>query len=282
MVESLKELNKICQKPRYREIGNLYVRYVLRDAALPITWLLLHTKITANQVTLLSLIIALFGIALTVMPSNSAFLIGTLLLQLWYLLDHVDGQIARYRNTSSLTGRFFDFLMHHLIHGVLFFGLACYVFQITGGWIFIVWGFLTSAAMFMFNLIYDTMYKTFFEHILFSGSTISVKSSDRLETKVPGKNMNFLKTAFSTTHKLCEIHIVMSVLTLGAFLNFFNLIPLDFRVISFYFYGIAVPVLATGKIAYFIKNKRVDAEYESCFGAKSHQKSSKVIFPVDF
>src|SRR5437762_1650191 len=105
MVESLKELNRICQKPRYREVGNWMVRYVLRDLALPFTWLLLHTPVTANQVTLASLVVGLFGISLFAATSNASFLTGTLLLQLWYLLDHVDGQIARYRKTACLSGR---------------------------------------------------------------------------------------------------------------------------------------------------------------------------------
>ena len=38
------------------------------------------------------------------------------LLQLWYLLDHVDGQLARLRGTASLDGVQLDFLMHHTVN----------------------------------------------------------------------------------------------------------------------------------------------------------------------
>ena len=104
-MESLKELNVICQKPDYKTKGNWYVRTILRDAALPVTWLLLHTKITADQVTLASLAVALLGMIALALPGTGWFVAGVLLLQLWYYLDHVDGQIARYRKTVSLTGR---------------------------------------------------------------------------------------------------------------------------------------------------------------------------------
>ena len=124
MVESLKELNKICQKPRYKEVGNWMVRRLLRSMALPITWLLLHTPMTANQVTFFALITGLLGILFLASHTPAFYLAGAILLQLWYLLDHVDGQIARYRNSASLTGRFFDFMMHHLIDGCLFFALG--------------------------------------------------------------------------------------------------------------------------------------------------------------
>ena len=38
------------------------------------------------------------------------------LLQLWYLLDHVDGQLARLRGTASLDGVQLDYLMHHTVN----------------------------------------------------------------------------------------------------------------------------------------------------------------------
>jgi len=164
-MESLKELNSICQKPRYKEVGNWMVRHILRDAALPITWLLLHTPITANQVTTLSLVIGLLGMVCVSAPATSSFLLGVVLIQVWYLLDHVDGQIARYRKTASLTGRFFDFMTHHVIHGVIYFSLGFYVYLLGGSVWFIIWGFFASICMMAFNLVHDTKYKTFFEEL---------------------------------------------------------------------------------------------------------------------
>ena len=270
-MESLKELNKICQKPRYKEVGNWMVRYLLRDAAIPITWLLLHTPITANQVTLISLVVAIAGAFCLMGPGNFLFLLGVLLLQLWYLLDHVDGQIARYRKTASLSGRFFDFLTHHIIHGIIFFVLGVHSFMVTGSFVFVLWGFITALAMMVFNLSYDAKYKTFFEKIVSSSKTFKIKSfnpiseEDEREKTQPTKTTWFRK-GFACLHKFCEIHVLMNLLTLMAILEFFiPVLNVDFRLLSHVFYGLAVPILAAVKISYLIGKQEIDREFERLF-----------------
>lgn len=264
MVESLKELNKICQKPHYKEKGNWMVRHFLRDAALPMTWLLLHTSVTAHQVTLISLIIGLIGACVFMIKATGAFLIACLLLQFWYYLDHVDGQIARYRKTVSLTGRFFDFITHHIIHGAIIFPLGFYASRITSNSFFAIWGFFASLAMMSFNLIYDTQYKTFFEKF---------QDMDKIETvKHPtsaGASQNHSKTSlskkvFSFLHKSCEIHVMMNVLTLAAFLQWLLKTP-DLRILLFLYYGIAAPAIAIIKTTYWIRSNRVDEEFSQDF-----------------
>ena len=264
-VESLKELSQICQKPKYKEIGNWMVRHILRDAALPVTWLLLHTSITANQVTLISLVVGLIGIACFAFVSKVGFLIGTLLLQTWYFLDHVDGQIARYRKTASLSGRFFDFITHHIIHGTVFFSLGLYLYFIGGGIYFVVWGFITSIAIAVFNLINDTKYKTFFEKLV-GIKEIRIQSKAESAGAKPTKDIHAIpRTIFSLIHKLSEIHVLMNILTLAAFLEFIFRLPFDLRILLFIFYGLAVPLLTTVKLIYLITQKKIDTEFETIF-----------------
>lgn len=259
MVESLKELNRLCQKPRYHEDGNWMVRHLLRDAALPITWLLLHTPITANQVTLFSLLVGLFGISLFASFSPTSFLIGTLLLQFWYLLDHVDGQIARYRKSSCLSGRFFDFTTHHIIHGTVFFSLGFYLFRKTGISFWVIWGFLTSLAMILFNLITDTKYKTFLEAVDNKGA---FEFTRRQSEKAP---VSGGRTVFSFFHKTLEMHVLMNLLTLAALFEVFAKEAFDFRLIGFLFYGVTVPLITTAKIYHLISHKKVDDEFRILF-----------------
>ncbi len=261
MVESLKELNQICQKPRYKEVGNWMVRHILRDAALPITRLLLHTRVTANQVTLVSIVIGLFGISLFAAESNGLFFLGAALLQLWYLLDHVDGQIARYHKTNSLTGRFFDYIMHHLIHGVIFFSLGFYVYQMTYEIVFVVWGFIASISIMMFNLVHDAKYKTFFERFASAKSFSVINDSQPAEKVSSNSNTDLLKKGFSILHKLAEIHVVMNILSVCSIFQLFS--DFDYRTTLFWIYGFITPVLAITKIAYIIKNKKIDSEFDA-------------------
>ena len=264
MVESLKELNQICQKPRYREAGNWMVRHFLRDAALPLTWLLLHTAVTANQVTTASLFLGLLGILLFALPSKALFLTGVALLQIWYLLDHVDGQIARDRKTASLSGRFFDFMTHHIIHGTVFFSLGLYGYQKTGSLFFVIWGFFSSFSIMIFNLTQDAKYKTFFEKL---GTLKTVKVTERggLQQSPVGEKPSPLRMIFTTLHKVCEIHVLMNILTVAALLEFFFNLPCDLRFLIFLWFGVAAPFLMAGKVIYLIITKKIDREFDELF-----------------
>ncbi len=265
MVESFKELNQLCQKPDYKTKGNWYVRTILREAALPMTWLLLHTPVTANQVTLISLFVSFLGMFFLAVSGEAAFLTGVLLVQLWYYLDHVDGQIARYRKTACLTGRFLDFLTHHIVHTTLFFALGFYCYAVTASVVFIVWGFFSALAILTFNSIHDLKYKTFFEKLQQNGGIIP-KQRDAFR-KAPQGAVPRAKRFFSFAHKCCEIHVMMNILTLGALIQLvFS--TMDLRLFLFWVYGLVAPGIAVAKIAYILKVRKIDADYQAVIDEK--------------
>ena len=267
VLPSIKELGPLCQKPNYKQVGNWYVRHFLRDAALPVTWLLLHTEVTANQVTLVSLFIGMAGAGFLCGLSPVHFLTGALLLQVWYFLDHVDGQIARFRKTACLSGRFFDFLTHHVIHAFIFFMLGFYAFRLTGSGIVLFWGYFTSLFMAAFNLIHDTKYKTFFEALQKTGGVIKKVEGHDPKIKAGGEaGQGAGRKLFSSAHKLIEIHVVMNLLTAGAIAQIFFKVPVNFRVLFFYLYGFVVPVVTAVKISYLITQRKIDDEYQTFFG----------------
>lgn len=265
-MESLKELNKIVQKPDYKKKGNWMARHLVRDAALPVTWLFLHTNVTANQVTLMSLGIGFLGIAWLTVPAMSGFFIGVVLLQLWYLLDHVDGQIARYRKQVTLTGRFFDFLTHHLIHAALFFGFGLYAYHETGIAFFIKWGFLPALAITLFNLLHDVKYKTFYEKMSTHEKTSFYFKAAHVDNHLNQVKKGRFRDVFSWLHKSCEIHVVMNVLTIGAVLEGLVFKDFDVRILCFIYYSAAAPLMAVTKTVYWISSRKIDNDYERSIG----------------
>ena len=76
-----------------------------RGVAIYITWLLIHTGVTANQVTLMTVMIALAGVVLLGTGPAGLALTGAGLLLAYHLLDKVDGDVARYRRTFSIVGQ---------------------------------------------------------------------------------------------------------------------------------------------------------------------------------
>ena len=75
-------------------------------------WILLVVAdwrlITPNRLTLLSLATALVACLLITTGEKANFLIAAAVVQISYILDCMDGQLARYRNASSRSGAFVD------------------------------------------------------------------------------------------------------------------------------------------------------------------------------
>jgi hypothetical protein len=93
----------------------LWNRLVARPLAAPVVALLERTRVTPNQVTLMSLVVFLAAAGLLVLlPGRQGLITAIVVLELSYVLDCVDGQLARLRGTSSPVGAHFDFLMDEL------------------------------------------------------------------------------------------------------------------------------------------------------------------------
>ncbi|MFQ5952906.1 MAG: CDP-alcohol phosphatidyltransferase family protein [Candidatus Omnitrophota bacterium] len=265
IIESMKELNKIVQKPDYKKRGNWMARNITRDMALPVSWLLLHTSVTANQVTFASLVIGLVGCIAFACGSKNAMLLGAFLLQLWYLLDHVDGHIARYRKQSSLTGLYLDYITHYIIHAGIFIGVGCGVFQQTGNPFYLVAGCIAAFGTVFFNLIYDVKYKSYFARIEIEGKTAVIKPAEKKEGEGQGRG-GILRLLFSIIHKLCEVHVLMNIVTLLAILAFF----MDFYPWGMvaYVYAFFTMIVAVAKNSYFVLAKIPDKNFEEIFELK--------------
>lgn len=89
--------------------------FVARPLAAVVLVPLERTSVTPNQVTLATLVVfATAGGILVFAPGWKALLIGVGVLELAYVLDCVDGQLARLRGTSTPIGAHLDFLMDEL------------------------------------------------------------------------------------------------------------------------------------------------------------------------
>jgi phosphatidylglycerophosphate synthase len=93
----------------------IWNRLVARPLAAVVVVPLARTGITPNQVTFLTLPVFLAGAALlALLPSWGALVAGAAIIELSYVLDCADGQLARLKGTSSPVGAHLDFLMDEL------------------------------------------------------------------------------------------------------------------------------------------------------------------------
>ncbi len=93
----------------------LWNKLVARPLAAALIVPLARTRVTPNQVTLATLPVFLLGAAVLIAcPTWGALVAGVALLELSYVLDCADGQLARLKGTSSPVGAHLDFLMDEL------------------------------------------------------------------------------------------------------------------------------------------------------------------------
>lgn len=86
--------------------------YLARPLAAPLVALLARTRVTPNQVTLLSMVIAVAGFgALAGLPGRWGLVLGVVGIELAYIFDCADGQLARVTGRTSPVGAELDFLM---------------------------------------------------------------------------------------------------------------------------------------------------------------------------
>jgi phosphatidylglycerophosphate synthase len=93
----------------------LWNRFVARPLAAVVIVPLARTRVTPNQITLATLAVFLGGAAVIALrPGWGALCAGAAILEISYVLDCADGQLARLKGTSSPVGAHLDFLMDEL------------------------------------------------------------------------------------------------------------------------------------------------------------------------
>ena len=119
---------------------------LVRHFSYPVTRLLVHTPLTPNQITALSLVFGLAAGVICLKGDYQSLLIGSILFLVCYVLDNCDGEIARLKNMRSRFGMRFDTFVDWLVHAVFFVCLGWGATATTGQpwWLWL--GVATSAG----------------------------------------------------------------------------------------------------------------------------------------
>ena len=145
-IPSISELRKICQKPlRFETVA--YARYFIRKISIYFTWILVHFSISANQVTVAQAVFGLAGSVLLAFGGRNWAVLALVLVQFGYILDCVDGEVARYRKASSVNGVFLDNLNHIVVIPAIFWGTVLYSYLIHNNILIIAAGIIVSIVV---------------------------------------------------------------------------------------------------------------------------------------
>lgn len=172
MVESIKELRRICQKEYIPPSET-----IIRKVSIYVTKLLLYTRISANQTTGLSIVVGIVAGVFFIFGDKWSILIGALLLWLSYILDYSDGEVARYRGSASLTGSYIDKLNHIIVEPFSFAALSFGIYNTFHDVTVFAFGFSAAISILLIKLAVDNTYASVVEarlHAISKGTSFTV------------------------------------------------------------------------------------------------------------
>ncbi|MEE1794713.1 CDP-alcohol phosphatidyltransferase family protein [Streptomyces sp. BE308] len=147
---SVAELRPVVHPPgvKDRRSGEHWAgRLYMREVSLRIDRHLVNTRVTPNQLTYVMTVAGALAAPALLVPGITGALLGVLMVQLYLLLDCVDGEIARWKKQYSLAGVYLDRVAAYLCDAAVLVGFGLRAADIWGeGRIDWLWAFLGTLA----------------------------------------------------------------------------------------------------------------------------------------
>lgn len=162
--QSIAELREVTQPPEVRQRRNAEhwtAHLYLRDISPYLTWALLKTRISANGVTGFMILSGWLTAAALLIPGIWGAVLAVVFGQLQMLFDCCDGEVARWRHSSSPAGHFLDAVGHYstetLIAIVLGLRAAGWPFEAPDDYLWTTLGFALALVLVLNKALNDLM-----------------------------------------------------------------------------------------------------------------------------
>ncbi len=147
MLAAVRDIYRQSKKKR----DNFWTEWISRPPAALFVYLLKGTSVTPNQVSFLAIAVAGAGAATLILwRTHLGLIVAGLVLQLAYIIDCVDGQLARIKGMASPVGALLDFMLDE-VKAFLVIGSAAVRLWWVGGfderWLLYGIGGLFTAAV---------------------------------------------------------------------------------------------------------------------------------------
>jgi len=122
-------------------------------------WVLNHTRLLPNQITVLSLLVGLAAAAAYSSTAPLVVALGLVAFNVHVLLDYVDGEVARCRGLTSTRGAYLDLVTDRVTFPLLLFCAGLGVFRQLGDPTALILGFAASFGQFLDKEACDCWYR---------------------------------------------------------------------------------------------------------------------------
>jgi hypothetical protein len=272
-MEPIAELRKKVQEPvrKYNDVAGLLIG---DRVSIHLTRLFVYLDLSPTVATLAMLLFGIEGSVLVYFGGVWAA-IGFLCVFAYYILDCVDGEVARYHNREKLIWGFHDFMFHLWVKSAFFICLGLYAVHFTGhSWMFLFAMSALLASLFQ-KFLQDLTLILTCRHILlrspeererFVKQLTAGATSAELDSEgdLPGENvpysfrgvLPFLRAALTNFDLAVLLFFVAAMLDL--LLPPFLLFGVDanFKIALMLFYGVVFPLDYFDHLQTHIRNDR--------------------------
>lgn len=169
--------------------NSLWVRFVIRPISFYVAYAFQRLGFKANGVSYLSIIVVFVAFTCFLIESRALAIVGAMMVQIWMILDCVDGNLARVSKVKNPYGVFVDAMSGYTMLGFVFLGIgmvaerevSCLNQYIPDNF-FILMGGIASVSTLTSRLIFQKLIATQYEFEI---------SSDPRSNK-PGGILRFL------------------------------------------------------------------------------------------
>lgn len=270
---TLKELREFKHRINPEERQGAYGYYFIRPLSLYVTYFALRLGLTANHVTVLQTLAGVAGAVLLAFPAPLMRLLGVLLLQFGFVLDNVDGEVARFCKQVSVTGKFLDVVGHEIVIPFMFFGLGIGTYFQLGRFEAIVFGFLAGFFSLRFDVsaMYheaaqlletklDQSYGYYAKLHLEQGSDLKIYRRKNEESAI---RMLYALFAYPATMNIITVLIILETLFPAVLAGSFALSPVY---VFLALYGVLLPIRRVLTIRRLVQGRETERKYVALVG----------------
>ena len=254
-MEGISELKEIFREKYEKKVP--YTEKCLRKVSVYLTWILLHTDLSANQATLIMILFGILSGIFFCFGTKLLTLCGAFSLLIWYLFDLIDGEIATYRKTYSTTGSFFDSVSHYIVHPLIFFCLGFGLYRKYDSHIALFLGYMVSLGYILLEIMSDLKYKYINTSLAqFHEATLMDKSiNDRAQKEGEGRWIKIVKMycLYPGVMDLILISAIIDYLIGDVFVFNSRLTLISLLLAS---YAIFYPLSCIGTLYKIVRNKK--------------------------
>ena len=184
----------------------------------PISMIVVKTSLTPNQITIFSGILGMIGAFFLMQHSRANLITAAVFIQLFTILDLVDGDIARIKGLHSHFGKWLDVFFDKLNDFLIILGLSIGVYLKTNEIYTLYLGIILMGLVFFiqFSMLVNSIIYT----ELKTNNYSNVNNSQYQKTKII-KNMPFIGKVrkFIGMHLLLEHSTFLFIISLFAVIN---------------------------------------------------------------